>query len=106
MRAMQDKVFDSKGENGLPIGKMEDCNALEIQLLYKDAAAAAAGTHKEARLTFHRALGAKDLTWLPDDQTVLPSPAEIYAGDQDDVRYWLHCRWYNTTGVDLHQVLY
>ncbi len=104
--SLEDVELDHKGPLALPVGKMEDCHALEVQLLYKDSDAAASGSHKEARLTFHRSLGAHDLTWLPDDQTTLPSPAQIYAADQEQVRYWLHCRWYNTSGVELSAIPY
>lgn len=93
--------LDRKGPLNLPIGKMEDCHGLEIQLLYKDSAAAGTGDHKEARIAFKRGLGASDLSWVPEDQSSLPSPAQIYAADQEQIRFWLQCRWFNASGVDV-----
>jgi hypothetical protein len=91
----------------LPLGRMRDCHTLEIQTMYKDPASAANGTAKESRLTFTQTFDANDQTmrWVADNQTVLPAPQAIYAAAQPTVRYWLHCTWQNTLGVDVARVV-
>ncbi len=95
--------FDGLAKGTLPFGLMRDCHTLEVELLYKDAPSAASGTVKAARLTFQRTYDstAGGLTWVADDQTAMPTPNEVYAGNQATIRYWLHCAWQNPLGADV-----
>ena len=90
----------------LGFASARNCYALEIQAMYKDAEAAAAGTVKEARMTWKRSLDADhNLTWVPDDQTVMPTAELIHAAAQTTNRYWLHCKWENPKGYQLGTVV-